>query len=127
MPTRAYYQAHRAELAEAERRRYHATRGRVAPAKTPRVSRPRTSLAPIPTLEVDHPIVAAAVCALRPYERHELGGDFDAIALDLVGAYCLAVVEGGDPDVAIGSARSRYAKDRAALVHGLALVDGLER
>lgn len=51
----------------------------------------------------------------------------DSIALDLVSAYCLAVLEGDDPTVALKLERARYAKDRRWLIYGLSTVTGLTR
>jgi hypothetical protein len=81
---------------------------------------------PIPVIEC-HPLIEEAVACLRPYERHELGSDMDSCARDLVSEYVLACICGDDPVEAMRRERSRYRHDRAALVFGTSMVDGLER
>lgn len=140
MPTQAYYRAHRAALAERERQRTYERRGLAVPPKKltgrppldgsrpllVRRAAPRTAAPPIPALD-PHPLVDAALAQLRPYERSDLDRDMDTIARDLVGEYVLAAVEGSDPVAALVAARARYRHDRAALVYGTSLVDGLHR
>lgn len=94
---------------------------------TPRPpARPKPVYGPIPDIE-DHPLVVEAVACLRPYERAEIGGSFDSCARDLIGEYVLAALSGADPLEAMRKERARYRHDRAALVFGTSLVDGLDR
>jgi hypothetical protein len=51
----------------------------------------------------------------------------DSCARDLVSEYVLACICGDDPVEAMRRERSRYRHDRAALVFGTSMVDGLER
>jgi hypothetical protein len=82
----------------------------------------------VPVPDLDHsPLVDDALAALRPYERAEIGSDFDAIGRDLVGAYVLAAVAGDDPVAAVRRERARYSRDRRWLVFGSSTVTGLER
>lgn len=136
MPRSAYYQAHRADLAERERAAYYTRRGLPVPPKssTGRIGgsgraptvRFTPPPAPIPVLD-PHPLVDQAIELLRPYERHELGSDFDSVAKDLVGEYVVAALAGEDPVAALVAERARYRHDRASLVFGTSLVDGLDR
>lgn len=100
-------------------RRHHPIRPR---ARVPREPTPP----PVATYDA-HPLVTEALALLRPHERHELGGDMDSTALDLIGTYCVAAVAGEDAAGALRAERSRQQRDRRWLVHGPALVTGLER
>lgn len=94
-----------------------------------RRAHPKAASEPAPLVDVPsgHPWYEEALLALRPYERHELGGPMDAVTRDLLQEWALARVEGREPQDALATCRKRYAKDRAMLIHGLVLVDGLER
>jgi hypothetical protein len=74
-----------------------------------------------------HDLYLAARRSLRAWELVELSSDMDAVARDLVQEYALAVLEGRDGPAAMMEARQAWARDRARTVHGLALVDGLDR
>lgn len=80
----------------------------------------------IPSLD-PHPLVDQAIAELRPYERAEIGSDFDSIGRDLVSAFVLGELEAGEGRRAMVAERARYRRDRAALVFGTSLVDGLSR
>jgi hypothetical protein len=89
--------------------------------------RPRHApLPPVPAYE-RHPLVDEAIALMRPYERAELGGDMDSIALDLIGAYCVGELACRGGGVALRAERTRYGRDRKWLVFGSAITDGLER
>lgn len=90
------------------------------------VAKVRPPEVPVPAYDPD-PLVDQAIAVLRPGERAELGSPFDSIALDLVGAFCLAAVAGEDPEGAVKAERARYRHDRATLVYGTSTVDGLSR
>jgi hypothetical protein len=86
-----------------------------------------TELPPVPSAPAGHPLYDAARGALKRWEAAELGSDLDSIAQDLMQTYVLAALEGCDPLVAVAELRRRHGKDRATLVYGLPIVDGLER
>lgn len=103
---------------------------RAANRPAPRPRRPRqtaAALPPVPSGPGGHPLYAAAMAALSAAEQHELGRDMDSGARDLLQVWVLAELEGADPAAQVRAERTRQRRDRFWLVHGLALVTGLER
>jgi hypothetical protein len=82
---------------------------------------------PIPSCPSGHPLYDEARRALRGIEVHELGGDMDSGAQDLLQDFVAASLCGEDPLVAVAASRRRSDRDRKVLVYGLDRVDDLRR
>ena len=92
-----------------------------------KVVAPPVELEPLPEDCTGHPLFDEARAHLRRWELSDFDRDMDAVARDLISEYVLAKLEGRDPIDAMKRWRMRWNKDRKILIHGLTLVDGLER
>jgi hypothetical protein len=90
--------------------------------RTPRPKQPKSPRAtsivspPITSVPDGHELFEQAKAALRSHERHELGSDFDSNALDLIGEFVVAALEGRDPYEAMADFRRGWQKRRAITV-----------